>query len=245
MSGKCALTVDDFLDRYIGTILNDRGDDQGCVQLEQWPKSARYDAYMEALCRLREIRPDAFSEKVEVELVSGQMQELPDGYERILSVDANADGTKISDLDERSSVFNEQISGLPIGCSGSATGDYTATSGEVDANNVSAFCVTPPVSATQANNGASVFVTALKCQGCIGKDDCVPSEFKAALTDWVLFRMYSFETDSPMLLQKAQSHRQYFESSIDKDYRYLAAQGSGYWKGQVGSGDGSFRGRVP
>ena len=244
MSGKCALTVGDLLDRSLGTILNDRPN-ADWVQHEQWPKASRYDAYVEAICKIRQYRPDAFSEKVEVELIAGQMQELPEGYERVMSVDANADGTKISELDERSNVFNEQISGLPIGCSGGATGDYTATSADVDANNATAFCVTPSVSATQAANNASVFVTAIKCQECVKLDDCVPSQFKAEITDWLLYRMYSFETDSQYLLQKAQQARSNFESSLDKGYRYAAAQGSGYFLGQVGSGDGSFRGRVP
>ena len=244
MAKSSCTTVKDFLDN-IGVILNDEGDQKACAQNKRWPDKSRMNAYKEAICSLREYRPDAFSESIEVPLVSGQMQELPEDYVRILSVVGNADGTKISALDERSNVFNDQVSGLQIGCRGSDGGEFKAISAEVDPNNNRAFCVTPAVTSLQSKNGASVTVMAMKSDDCICLEDCIPNEFKSALTDWVLFRMYSFETDSQYLLQKANNHRGYFENSVDKQYRYNSAQGSGYWLGDIGGGDGGFRSRSP
>ena len=80
-------------------------------------------------------------------------------------------------------------------------------------------------------------------QLCI--NDCIPNQFKSALTDWVLFRMYSFDTDVPDLRNRANMHREYFELAVDKQYRYRQAQGSGFWNGAIGSGDGAFRSRSP
>lgn len=243
MTSSCT-TVSEFLDN-IGVILNDKGDEKACSQFKRWPDTSRFEAYKEAICSLKEMRPDAFSERVEVPLVAGQMQEVPEGYDRILSVVGNADGTKISALDERSSVFNDQVAGLQIGCRAGVSGAYSATSADVDPNNDRAFCVTPSVSAVQASDGSTVIAMAVKSDDCLCLTDCVPGQFKSSITDWILFRMYSFETDSQYLLQKSSSHRNYFERSVDKQYRYHQAQGSGYWNGAVGSGDGSFRSRTP
>lgn len=246
--------VKDILDRA-AAILNDR--EEGYEHI-QWPVGDLVTYVNEALCELSAHRPDAFVKQVELTLLPGSRQELPDQYSKLVSLDANipangelggpVTGRKIS---ESSSEFAEVFSSGPS-CfsSGPSCGEPPAPH---DGENPSAevlsyqrakglpnvFYVAPEVPRGKVVKVAATVQEAppvhdaLHLKRALG----VPCKFDSAVLDWVLMRCWEKDIESSFAVAAAERHRGHFYQALGVKYRMESQFNSEYFKGRTPDGD--------
>lgn len=250
--GGCS-TIGELVDRVAG-LLNDA--DAACPNT-RWPRPTLVSYLNEALCRIQAQRPDAFAITTEIVLKPGALQYLPPAYVSLSSIEASikADGTEtpVQQVDDRfSKIFSKKpCLSRDMRCEnpGVAASDpcaaYSVKSFVKNPLDEKTFRVEPPVPAGCAPR---VTITAIRrptkyCVADVEKCLDIDCEYEAAIIEWVLYRAMSMDTESTVASKVALEHRNAFELLMRTDYAQEQRYGSGYYRGQEGTGDPNFRSR--
>jgi hypothetical protein len=212
----------------------------------------------EAFAQVQALRPDAYAEVVELELVAGSLQTVPIEYAALVVVH------DVVDKDSKGNVYSRnEVSEIKIDNTGAVKlfGAYGCETLESGVNNVNAyndagncvvkpgsekeptirtfrknqhaprtFNVTPPIPKGQTVLVQATVVKNPPCVCDIREDICIPVgiKFSAPILDWVMYRVLSGEFESEHFTRGAQRYEQSFYRSIRNNYLQDSRFNSGY-----------------
>lgn len=224
----CCLNARELVQRARG-IIND-------PEKVRWSDDALVDYLNEGLSLLQSMRPDSFTKTIELDLVPGSRQQVPEGVDKLLDVTSNvtATGGEGGPVNEADYALSRKITDT---CSGGE--DREVENYSVVSHDPKTFFVSPPVAAgTTRKVMARVvmdapYTCALDIEGCID----VPRKHSAALVDWILHRAYLLDMESQYARLASSSAFERFYRVLDSSRLNEARHGSGYWDGEIGDGD--------
>lgn len=150
-------------------------------------------------------RPDAHSENAEVTLIDGPRQSIPAGAIQLLDVVRNTNGKAIRLVNR--DLLDAQAPDWYSHTKSNVIKNYT-----FDGRNPQTFYVYPPATA-----GAKVDVVISTCPAEIMQDTQdlgLPDIYANALTDYVLYRAFSKDSDYAANATRAASHYNSFAQAI-------------------------------
>lgn len=197
---KC-LSVDDVL-ALVARQLSDYDDTGDGESFVTWSRAALTAYYNEATQMLVANRPDAYAEVIDMKLVPGSIQTIPDGYRAFVKVELNIDknGAQAEAVIAGDEYFSKIMSGkacLASQCIGAGDEDYVVRSFSVSSTDPTQFTVSPPVPV-----GTDVFVKVMvaKSPGKVCASDgesCVDFDpvFAPAVVEWMLYRAWGSDAE--------------------------------------------------
>lgn len=213
----------------------------------RWTKATLIDLLNDARCALVALRPDAFTQTVDMPLRAGSEQTLDPKYQQLVDVVSSGPDDAPASVGTADTYYTKALRGkkcLASDCVGADTPyvmQYASTNEKVPRT----FHVVPPVPVgSTATVRANVVVSP---PPYCPSDESAPldaeCQFVPAITEYMLYRAYSIDVDSVASEQASQKHHQAFYAMIDKAYLFAQRWGSGYYKGEQGDADPAFRGR--
>lgn len=183
--------------------------------------------------------PKDFTRKVQVPLKPGREQEI-DGTDNIVSVTNNADGSPLTvmdqDLSESFAVYDMCPADITF-VNGTPT--YKAISYAIRKDNPRGFIVEPPVPDGMA---PTVWVSV---DGAVLKyslsdwdmEHKIPPKYINVIMEFILGKAKELNTESASSRAESRDHFQRFYSVLGINYKQAARYKSGYYEGDVGTGD--------
>lgn len=222
--------------KYVSTQLNDQ---QHNREYTRWTRPMLVDALCLALTAIGTYRKDAFTGNVTIPLVPGSRQ-TSTGYSEIVEIIANADGKPAHKADptllKAFSAYNycppklQFKNGVPV---------YSVKSAGVDETDPKTFYVSPAVP-----SGLQVAVLAKVVKDTpkytlADWDKPVEIDLKYLnnVIDFMQARAFELDTESLAAQTASQKFYKQFYSSLGITYKMDSAFASGFYKGQVGTGD--------
>lgn len=195
----------------VSKLLNDH--EKGFEYI-RWSKEEIQEYVNDALIQVAMLKPDAFSQLVEMPLKAGAMQELPENVTQLVDIVGTKNqfgcvSGKPSRLDTSASSVARTYFGNANCHQHVARGDYLVKGYEFDPNNPNVFYVSPPVPAGQS--------VSLLIQGVVipsGENAKVPSKYHNAVIEWALYRAFGKDLESAADNQLSQQHLQHFYSIL-------------------------------
>ena len=210
--------VEDIV-REVSDLLNDN--EPGCENV-RWSKSSIRHWLLEGYLLAAAVAVHKNSELIEVPLVEGSVQSLPDGYEQFVRI-VNNPGTleKIIDSAEKKAkdrfagIYETEdcvdcvteVGGKTLGVKKTSETDYEVTGWEAEPMSATTFYVEPPV---PKGYTGSVKVLAIKTIDLTAKEADIPMWAHALSIDWALHRAYATDSESQYAMEKSTSHRRGF-----------------------------------
>jgi hypothetical protein len=230
--------------RRVSTLLGDQCTGQ---QYHRWTKAVLIDILNDARCALVAMRPDAFTQAVDLDLKPGTEQALDPKYESLVDIISSGEGAAQAAVGSSDIYYTKALRGKKCLAADDcvAASEYTMNSASVNEKNPRVFSVSPPVLPGQTPKvRANVVVTpAPFCPQDEGKDLDVECQFVPAMMEYMLYRAYGMEIDSVASEAASDKHFKAYMSLIDKGYLVAQRWGSGYYKGDIGSKDPAFKSR--
>lgn len=232
----------------VGTLITDvsakANDQRPGHAFTRWGRGFILAALNGALAEVGAYRKEAFAGIEEIYLSPGQVQSVPTGIRSVQSLISNSDGTPIhkSDLDlvrtagtycaNRPIRFDKQ--GNPI---------YKVRSFALDPTNDKVFYVSPPVPqgldvVVQANVIAETPQYTLNHWD---SDIQISSDFINSVIDFMMGRINESDVTSAEARSNAIMYMTRFYSVMGVKYKMDSAFRSGYYRGDVGTGDPAAR----
>ena len=182
-------------------------------------------------------RPAEASEVVTVTLVPGAYQNVPGGasFVEVVGVTGDDEASGVASVLDTTMAQRYKRASCKRAASASASAGYVPGAAERASYSASAFKVSPPVPAGTTQTLQVVVTNRDKCP-IVG--DCVdlPKAYQAALTDYVVARAFSIQSESAYAGTKATEHMSMFLSSLNIQYNGQARVASGYNLGAEGTG---------
>lgn len=216
--------------KHVSGQLSDQGKSR---EYARWSRATLVEYLREAIKEVYAYRREAFAQDMDIDLVPGVTQRLPDGV--MLVSATNADGSPIGHADPQLiKVFSAYVR-----CTGGARNDYSVKSMAIDPEDDSTFYVSPavpkgiPAKMKARVNGAAPEYTLKDWDSTIAITD----EYYNRLIDYMMARAYQRDTESAISAQQSQRLFSLFYQAMGVQYRMDSARGSGYYKGEIGDGD--------
>jgi hypothetical protein len=214
-------SVDDIVTE-VSDLLSDN--EEGCANV-RWSRSSIKHWLLEGYLLASTVARHKNSEIVEIPLVEGAVQSLPEGYEEFIRVVSNP-GTfeKLADSAEKIAVDRYKglydaiaetgecvtattNSGKTVGIQKLADGDYEVTGWEAEPMSATTFYVEPPV---PKGYTGKLKVLAIKTIDLSDDDAEIPMWAHSLSIDWALHRAWSRDIESQYAFQRAQESRANF-----------------------------------
>lgn len=223
--------------KTLSTQMNDQRKDR---EYSRWTRPMWLEYVNEGLSEIGAYRPDAFAASVEIPLVSGTMQTLPEGAQTLVSIEDNGEGVAARESDaivaSAFATYNACPSKVQM-VNGRAV--YGVKSFAINSLNPRAFMVSPPVPATvpvtitaTVQNAAPLYTLA-----DWNEPIAIADKYYNNLLDFATARAYAFDTESQVSLTESKKLFSLFYQTMGAKYKIDSAYGSGYYGGQVGTGD--------
>lgn len=222
--------------KYVSVQLNDQ---QLHKEFLRWTRQMLLDNMNLGLAAVATYRKDAFTGTVQIPLVPG-IRQTSEGYSEIVEVVGNGDGRPAHQGDpgilKAFSAYNycplklQFRNGQPV---------YAVKSVGVDPTDPTTFYVSPPVPP-----GLNVTVLAKVVHNTPvykladwDKPIDMDPRYNNNLIDFMQARAFELDTESAFGQQASRKFYQQFYTAMGVTYKMDSAFGSGYYKGQVGTGD--------
>lgn len=204
----------------------------------RWPIEAMYEYLNEGLKEIAAYRPEAFAIEQEITLVPGATQKLEKGVN--LDAMRNTNGQPAYKANENLfksySAFAtcapklKMVGGIP---------QYSVKSYAVDSDDSHVFYVSPPVpyGVTATVIGAMSGKAPAYTEANWNDEISINDKFYNRLIDYMMARAYQRDTESQISKAEAQRLLQLFYQAMGVQYKIDSARGSGYYQGEVGTGD--------
>jgi hypothetical protein len=214
-------------------------DQQQGKEYTRWHRDTLIEYMREGLREIGTYRPEAFAFTSTVPLVEGTRQALADGAV-LEEITANTDGTPPHKSDDKLlKAFGAYAACAPNPRFVKGQVKYAVKSYAVDSANPTIFYVNPPVPA-----GISVSVLATTNSKAPEYDladwntrVAMQAKFYNNLIDFMMARAYQRDTESQVSQGQATRLLQLFYQSMGTKYKIDSARQSGYYLGEVGTGD--------
>lgn len=233
-------TVSSLIQR-VSTLLGDQCDDH---HYQRWTQGNLIDILNDARCALVSMRPDAFTQTVDLYLKPGSEQTLDEKYQQLVEILSSGTGADEVSVGKGDNYFTKALRGKKCLASDCPSDDaYVMSYAAVNEKNPRTFSASPPVPVGQKPMVRAVVVVtpAPYCPGDESKDLDLECQFVPALMEYMLYRAYGMEIDSMASEAASERHLKAFLALIDKAYLVAQRFGSGYYKGDVGDKDPNFR----
>lgn len=207
--------VEDIV-REVSDLLSDN--EPGCENV-RWSKASIRHWLLEGYLLATTVATHKNSELIEVPLVEGSVQSLPDGYEQFVRV-VNNPGRLEKIIDAAEKKVKDRFAGLyeDTACDGEVRGktfgvkqtsdtDYEVHGWEIEPMSATTFYVEPAV---PKGYTGSVKVLAIKTVDLTAKTADIPMWAHALSIDWALHRAYSTDSESQYAAERSTSHRKGF-----------------------------------
>lgn len=225
--------------KVVENVSSQLNDQQSQREYARWTRTMLLDYLNLALSAVGSYRKDAFTGTVTIPLVAGSRQTNA-GFSEIVEVVANTDGKPAHKADaamlKAFSAYNycppklQFKDGKPV---------YAVKSAGVDPTDPKTFYVSPPVPV-----GLSVSVTAKVVKSAPqytlsdwDKPLDMDNRYLNQIYDFMQARAHELDTESVFAQQNARKFYSQFYQSLGITYKMDSAFGSGFYKGQVGTGD--------
>lgn len=200
----------------VSELLNDN--ERGCENV-RWGKAAIRHWLLEGYSLATAVATHKNSVVVDVPLVEGSVQSLPDGYEmfvRLLSspgkLEKITDSAEKTGVDRFAGIYDgvqncKSADGSTVGVKQTSDSDYEVENWQSEPMSATTFYIDPPV---PSGYTGSVRVLAIREIDLTSDDVDIPMWAHAMAIDWALHRAYSTESESQFSIEKANSHRRGF-----------------------------------
>ena len=225
--------------RYLTHASTQLNDQRYGRAFTRWGRGLLLDYMNLGLSEIGTYFPDDFTQEIEVTLKPGREQSI-DGYNKIISVTNNKDGTPLTEMDADLSdsfavydicpAYISFVDGSPV---------YRAVSYFVHRENPRGFVVEPAVPQGMTPT-VFVSVDGAVPQFTLADWDSphnVPAKYTNALMDFVLGKALGLNQESVASQSQSRDHLQRFYSVLGINYKQSSRYGSGYYDGKVGDGD--------
>jgi len=218
-----------------------------------FPLDEKVNALNMAVQAISLMRPDLYTETIEVELKAGAEQTLPTGVTAIVgdirTICIGKDGkqtdgnvAKIADEGEvrAFSFFKDKKC---LGENAKYTSDNTCSKWQLgsythDPRAPQRLLVQPPI---PDGLKPKIKVVVQRCPDCFtwntDKDKELPCKYGTAIAEYALYALYNTEQESEYSKARADSHFKRYTDLMGLGYRADSRYGSGYYLGQVGDKD--------
>lgn len=215
-----------------------------------WSEEKKTVAINLALAAISSIRPDANTETIDFELSEGSEQLLPAGVSTIVgdirTICIGADGketvqTPVKKADESEitafKFYNKKCSSSDYS-SDNTCSKWQMSGWTYDVRSPRRLVVDPPI---PAGVKPKIKLTVTKCPESLSypadKNKDVGCKYMAELIEYAMYVLYDIEQESEFSQARSQKHLTTFRAMMQDGYRAESRFGSGYFKGQVGTGD--------
>lgn len=222
--------------QHVSGQLNDQ---QHLLEYSRWTRGMLMDYYAQALAALRQYRMDAFTSTKEIPLVPGARQTAP-GFSQVISVTANADGTPAVATDAQMlKAFSQYAHCAPRLQRRNGKLVYAVRSVGIDTQEPNVFYVSPPLPAGMTASVTAVVVTAPRTYTLADWDKPLDFDTKYInqIIDYMQARAYELDIEARTSKMDAERFYTHFYRALGINYKMESAFGSGYYKGQTGTGD--------
>lgn len=209
-------------------------DQQRGYEFTRWPRSFVIQYVYDGLLQVALYRPDAFTSEVQVTLVPGNRQKLPDG---VSSLAAFIDPLHVTNDDfGLTRAFNKKTCSTDLDCDGNEI--YILKSYNYDTRNPGYFFVSPPV---PQGLSSSPIVTISGASAPPVVDASwwlkeLPGDVKYhnAVVAWAMSRAYEVDTESENSFRLMNYQRSEFYRMMGVKYQMDSKYNSGWYLGQRG-----------
>lgn len=227
----------DTVGKIITHVSGQLSDQQDSRQFTRWPRQILLDYLNQARIEVFAYRPDAFASDVQRTLSAGAEQKL--GTEgSLLSVSVNGRELPSTDIGVYRA-FANYATCPPKPRLKYGKLQYIPKSVAIDPARSDTFFVSPPVplgvvvNATIAIIGNPVLLTLADWDKPLG----MQVKYLNNVIDYMMGRAYARDTESQISAAKSQRLLSSFYQIMGVKYKVDSAFNSGYYKGEVGSGD--------
>ena len=228
-------TVGHILTHVSGQLSDQR---QG-KQFTRWTRADLAEYLNEALREIGAYRPEAFAVTDTYALSPGSLQQLPQNAV-LEAIVANPDGSPAVKSDDKlMKAFGAYARCIPKVRFVNGRPSYSVKSYAVDSDNNRLFYVSPPVPAGIAVS-VKATVNTLENKYTLADWDApvtIQDKFYNNIIDYMMARAYQKDTESQVSQRQAQTLLNLFYQIMGAKYKIDAARNSGYYNGEVGSGD--------
>lgn len=231
-------TVGDICE-HVSFQLNDQRPHR---EFSRWSRALLVEYLNQALKEIATYKPDAFSETIDILLQPGRIQKLrsgvtlrgllgPDGVPAPQSEDAVLKAfLRYAPCPPRPRMVNGRL-------------DYNVKSYSVDSADSSMFYVSPPVPAgANVTMRAQVDGSAKEYTLKHWNDQVfVSDKYYNNMIDYMMARAYRMDSESQVSAAEAGRLLNLFYQTMGAKYKIEAARNSGYYNGEIGTGDRSAR----
>lgn len=222
--------------KHVSGQLNDQQLDR---EYNRWTRSMLLDALNLALTAIATYRKDAFTGNVTISLVAGSRQASV-GYSEIVEIVGNSDGRPAHKADagilKAFSAYNycppkiQFKNGKPV---------YAVKSAGVDPTDPKTFYVSPPVPVGLPVSVIAKVVKNTPVYTLANWDDEIDIDprYENQIVDFMQARAHELDIESPTAHASSGKFYRQFYQSLGITYKMDSAFGSGFFKGQVGTGD--------
>lgn len=209
-------------------------------EFTRWERARLISYLNDGLAELSCYRPEEFSSLVNLTLVAGHRQSANAPTQRVVSINANADGSFVSeaDLDLLRAFAPHNCCAAEVVFDAQGNPYYKARSYCIDPKETRAFYVSPPVpNGLTPTVKATVVTVPAYTLADWEVDVPVDAKYQTALIDFIQGRAHDIDMESPMARQLADKHLGRFYNMLGVKYRYESAFRAGNWNGMTGDGD--------
>jgi hypothetical protein len=236
----------------LSQLISDLGELTADENHVTWSEKKKTVAINLALAAISSIRPDANVETVDYELSEGSEQTLPAGVSAIIGdirpICVGADGkevvqTPVKKADESEITAFKYYKTKCSTSSGEFASDNTCSKWQMsgwtyDSRSPTRLIVDPPI---PPGVKPKIKLTVTKCPDSFSfpadKDKTIGCKYMAELYEYALYILYDLEQESEFAQARSQKHLTAFRAMMQDGYRAESRFGSGFFKGQVGTGD--------
>ncbi len=205
----------------------------------RWSREVLMDYLNRGLKEISAYRPEAFARTFEMQLQKGRVQQAPDGAV-VHSISTDEKGNMVHDADAsllKSFSAYSTCKATPQIVKGVL--QYQLRSFSRDENDPSIFYVSPPVPAgvtakvnVQVDSEPPEYTL-----GDWGVELAIKPKFYNNLITYMLACAYQMDAESQVSAAKSQRLFQLFYQTMGAKYKIDSARNSGYYMGEVGTGD--------
>lgn len=220
---------------HVSSQLNDQGFK---LEFVRWTREIQLEYMNQALKEIGAYRPDAFTATAEIELVPGVKQSV-EKFKTLKDIH-DSSGTPLHATDAnilKAFAVHDYCppkvqfkNGAPV---------YNIKSFAVSDTDIKTFYVSPPVPAGLSPKVQATLIG--EAPELTLADWNIPlamqDKYYNNLLDFMQARAYELDSESPNSRANSQMYFQRFYSAMGIKYKIDSALKSGFWKGQVGTGD--------
>lgn len=228
-------TVGDIA-KHVSVQLNDQ---QLNKEYLRWSRQMLLDYQNEAYAAIAGYRKDAFSGTVTIALAAGSRQ-VSEGYSEIIEIVANGDGRPAHKADvallKAFSTYNYCPPKVQFR-NGKAV--YAVKSAGVDPTDPKTFYVSPPVPQGLAVSVVAKVTMDTPVLTLADWNKPIPIDYRYInqVVDFMQGKAFELDTESAVAQSASRKFFYQFYNALGVNYKMDSAFGSGFFKGQVGTGD--------